>query len=87
MTTIADKWSEEHLESVLSAGFVFVRVASHRARERMIALLGYTPAYYFSWERSGEWAAVRGEDLERAVSVVGITRASKTHDLRRCIKW
>jgi hypothetical protein len=65
---------------------VFVRAASHRARERLIRLLGYKPKCHFYWNRTaiGGFFPIPAEMLSQAREIPGITRARRPEDLREC---
>jgi hypothetical protein len=60
-----------------------VKVGSHRARQKLVRLLGYLPPGYFSWQRQGEWREVPHDKLTEALAIKGISRANRKPDLRR----
>ena len=70
-------------------GKFLIRVQSHRAREKLISLLGYLPKGYYSWTRSGEWREVSPAELAKIqdAGIKGITKSLWTEDLRPYIKW
>lgn len=59
-----------------------VRVTSHRARDKLFALIGKQQGY-FSWERRGEWRECPPSMLGPALQITGIKRAKWTDDLRK----
>lgn len=71
---------------------VFVNVASHRARERLKAALGYEPRCFYKGLTSsapGPHYAyeIRREDLGKARTIKGVTQRRDSRDLRPCIKF
>jgi hypothetical protein len=60
---------------------VLVRVRSHRAHNRIAALLGEP---YYSFRRDGAFYDVREADAPLALAVKGVTRARWGDDLLRC---
>ena len=60
-----------------------VKVSSHRAREKLVRLLGYVPQGYFSWRREGEWLEVPHGKLAEALAIKGISRAKWKPDLKK----
>lgn len=76
------------LETEIPPGKVFVRIGSHRAREKMKMALGYMPQGYYSWNHPGEWREVALEELEKLRGIKGITRSRiNPEELRGYIKW
>ena len=68
-----------------------IRVGSHRARERLIKLLGYLPQGFFNWHRPGEWRQVSLVELQKIkdakVKGISFPFRLKKEDLRSCVQW
>lgn len=66
---------------------VFVRCSSHRARERLIRLIGKGPQQsYFRWEDTASRGIylIPTSLLAEARQISGITKLRKTDGVRRC---
>ncbi len=54
---------------------IFIRVKSHRARQRMERELGREPQGYFSFDFDGEFREVTEEEWARLQDIKGLSRA------------
>jgi hypothetical protein len=61
---------------------VFVRIASHRARSKLVQALGRLPQGYFSWQRHVEAREVTESEYLLVKNIKGITKCRETKDLR-----
>ncbi len=63
-----------------------LRCASHRARQKLFALLTEKPQGYFSMKThaTGGFYEVPSEIVPRALEITGITRASKRYKYFQC---
>jgi hypothetical protein len=70
-------------------GDVFVKCGSHRARERLVSLLGLRPQCYWSWDypATGGYFPIPEEKLAEARKIPGVTRMKFPEELRRCLDW
>jgi hypothetical protein len=67
---------------------VLIRVGSHRARRKMFDLIGRDVCRaFFSWERhcAGGFYRIPERDLQRVLSITGITKARDRGDMHRCL--
>lgn len=64
-----------------------VRVRSHRARNKLIALLGMVPQGYTIFLKGGEWRDCPDDLLAQATQIKGITKSKKTADMMRTVSW
>lgn len=65
---------------------MFVRVNSHRARDKMQRALGHMPDGYFSLHFDGEFRNVTPGEFEKIKNVTGISRA-KVNELQLLKCW
>lgn len=65
----------------------WVKVTSHRGREKMYRLLGFKPQSYFAWGVNGEWYQLpERETKESILSIKGVSLVKKLrNDL--CRTW
>jgi hypothetical protein len=63
-----------------------IRCASHRARQKLFALLPEKPQGYYSWKTycTGGFWEIPNEVVPQALTITGITRASKCYDYYQC---
>lgn len=67
-----------------------VSINSHRARRKLAVLLTLSTSdipYFYSWERSGEWAAIPLSYADEAEQITGIKRVRRIADLQPCINF
>ena len=65
-----------------------VRVHSHRARSKLIHLLGgITPQGYFSFNKRGEWREIPDDKLDDAKQIKGISASKLPSDALGYINW
>lgn len=68
----------------VATNHVVVRVGSHRARRKLIALLNGKPPAYFSFKFKGEFIPVPVERAGEALAITGISRTK--HQLSELIQ-
>lgn len=63
-----------------------LRCASHRARQKLFALLTEKPQGYFSMKThaTGGFYEVPNELVQKALEITGITKASKRYTYYQC---
>ena len=73
----------------MTSRLVFVRCASHRARERLLSLVGEDPLCYFRWADTASRGMYRipAALLAQARQIPGITRLRDCDDVRECIRF
>ena len=70
---------------VLPQGRVLVRLGSHRARQKLEALIGYRPQNWFSFRHAGYLAEIPLVWLPQARKIKGIRLAKvKVEEWMRC---
>lgn len=74
-----------HLQARLDEagpGAQVLRVGSHRARDRLRALLGGTlPQSYFAWQRDIEAYPIPADKVEAALRIKSVGRVNRVDDL------
>lgn len=69
----------------VATNHVVVRVGSHRARRKLIMLLGGKPPAYFSFKFRGEFIPVPVERADEVLAITGITRSRyQLSELTQC---
>lgn len=65
----------------------FVRVASHRATDKLNRLLGYYPQCYRRWRKRGYYYEIPADQLAAALAITGIFKSRRTAEHFACISW
>ena len=68
---------------------VFVRCGSHRARERLLSVVGKDRPCYFRWSDTASRGMYRipAALLARARQIPGVTKLRTCSDVRECVNW
>ncbi len=63
-----------------------IRCASHRARQKLFALLPEKPQGYYSWKTycTGGFWEIPTEMVPQALTITGITRATPRYEYLKC---
>lgn len=65
-------------------GFVFVRLRSGRASDRLKRLLGTELDWHYTWATGGTLALIPAETVAEAVRIPSVTKARLSEEPRRC---
>lgn len=67
---------------------MFIKINSHRARDRVASALGRLPQGYFDWNKKGEWREISPEEFEKVKDIKGVTKSRvKSENLCQYISW
>lgn len=71
----------------LHTGQTFVRINSHRSRDKLESLCGRAAmTFYYSFHHPGEWARIPAHHLPRAITIKDISRARiPLGGIRQCL--
>lgn len=59
---------------------VFIKIKSHRAREKLMALLGYTPKGYYVPGDGNDYRQIPLADVEGALRIKGISKTRQNKE-------
>ena len=71
------------------SGFTWLRCSSHRARGKLLALIGKDAVCHFRWDDRTDQGiySVHDELLTVARAITGVTKLRNTSDVRKCMSW
>ncbi len=70
-------------EAIEARGYTLVKCGSHRAREKLTRLLGYTPQGYYSFYARNHVYEVHDSRLDEAVTIKGVTKSRRIYGISR----
>ena len=63
---------------------MFVKITSHRSRDRLESVLGYVPCAYFSFRKDGEWYEIPDEQSQKVLRIKGIVKSKLPKGAMKC---
>ena len=67
----------------------WLRCSSHRARDKLLAVIGEDAVCHFRWDdRTGQGIYRVSDDLLAVCRAIkGVTKLRNTTDVRKCVSW
>ena len=89
---VADRFQGPDAENKARAAYVafkpgampvYVKAASHRAREKLQSALGYKPQSYYTLKQGAQWYRIRQNELSKVLDITGVTKSRIPSDAAR----